>query len=208
MELNRSLAVTIDGLDDATEYIFFLVGRGRFKGCFRIDLSDGAEIKRNRLILEFYDDAEIYANPYEPGTQEHEIAEQTTIRKIEHAIKESYYLRQGHADNGMKDGLEFALLRTMRDGHHEDHEVSGEQLSRTLSELLRTSKTLTIVEKTSGADKLLRELSVHTGELRVHRGEIHFSELSAEEKELYRIEEDDAIDPAELEENFIEHHRD
>ncbi len=208
MEVDRALAAAIEGLEDGVEYIVFLKGKHRYAGCFRIDKAEGFELRNYNPVFEFYDDIEIYPNRFEAGTREHAVAENTTVQKIEHIIKESYYQRQGREAKGMKESMDFWLLRTTNDGHHVREEISGARLSKMLVVLMKTSKTLTIVEERSSADRLLQEMMQGTGRLRIHRGDRHFSELSPEEKERYQIEDDYAVDPLEFEENVVEHHKD
>ena len=208
MEATSSLEDIINRLEDRAKYTLFLIGKGRQEGCFRIDNTYGSEIKQHHLIFACYDKAEIYHNIYESQTKLHKAMEEIILHKIEHAIKESYYNREELKKNGMKGVPEFHIFRITDEGIYLKGEVSGELLSRDLKELMRNSKTITILEKGNRADKLLQEIMQGTGRVRIHRSGIYFSELSSKDKTKYKIGDDYKTDPYESENNVIEHHKD
>jgi hypothetical protein len=204
----KSLEAAISSLDDQEEYTFFLIGTGRHGGSFRIDRTSGSQIKHLHLIFEFYNQAEIYHNEYPPDSEMHTLIEKTVIHKIEHAIKESYYELPGCAEEGMKRGFRFEILRIDNRGRYSRQEYSGERLSKELKELIGSSKTLTVIERGSRSDVLLQKTMDSPGKLKIHRGDKYISELSPEERAHYRIGDDYKTDPYSSPENVLEHHKD
>ncbi len=204
----KSLKHIINRLEDNKKYTIFLTGKGQCDGSFRIDNACGSEIKQNHLIIEFYDRAEVYQNEYKSDLELHETSTNTIIHKIEHAIKECYYKREGLKQIGMKGGIDFHIQRVNGNGEYSRMEVSGEILSKELNELIRNSKILTILEKGSNADKMLQKILHSKGKLKVHKGDKYFSDLTPEERARYRIGDDYKIDPFSSPDNVTEHHKD
>ncbi len=194
----------LDCLDDQTFYTLFLTGHGAYEGSFRIDRRRGSDVKHGHLLFDAYRSAEIYPEPPEGEAELRRAAEAAIPHRIEHAIKERYH--QLHGPQGLK-ARSFEVMRVTGDGRYLHQDMGGEDLSRELKKLIRQSRTLTIMEKGSRAEHLLRATLASTGNVRLHEEELTFSDLSPEEKELYAIEdsqEDD--DLAAEEDNAIAHH--
>ncbi len=194
----------LDCLDDRTFYTLFLTGHGAYEGSFRVDRRRGSDVKHGHLLFDAYRSAEIYPEPPEADTEQRRAAEAAIPHRIEHAIKERYH--QLHGPDGLR-GRFFEVMRVTGDGRDVHEEMSGEDLSRELKMLIRQSRTLTIMEKGSRAEHLLRATLAGTGNVRLHEEELTFSDLSPEEKELYAIEEagddEDVVDAAD---NGVAHH--
>jgi hypothetical protein len=191
-------------LDDQAFYTLFLMGHGAYEGSFRIDRRRGSDVKHGHLLFDAYRSAEIYPEPPEGETEQRRASEAAIPHRIEHAIKERYH--RLHGAEGLK-ARSFEVMRVTGDGRYVHEDMGGEDLSRGLKELIRHSRTLTIMEKGSRAEHLLRATLASTGNVRLHEEELTFTDLSPEEKELYEIEdpgEDD--DLAAEEENGIVHH--
>lgn len=208
MAVITSLEEIISRLDDNTTYTLFLTGKGDCEGCFRIDKALGSEIKHNHIAFEAFEIAEIYQNEFYAGYKENRINESVIVNKIEHSIKERYYRRRDLKGQGLKSDLHFVVSRITRSGRHLREETSGRQLSQDLKGLMINSRTLTIVEKKSNADKLLQKITKNQGRIELHNGDKLFSELSIEERAKYKIGDDYKIDPFESADNVIEHHKD
>jgi len=208
MAVIKSLEEIVSKLDDNTTYTLFLTGKGDYEGCFRIDKALGSEIKHNHLVFEAFEIAEIYQNEFYASNKANRIDESVIINKIEHSIKERYYRRRELEGRGLKSDLHFFVSRITRSGRYLREETSGRQLSEDLKSLMINSSTLTIVEKRSNADKLLRKITKNQGRIKVHKGDKLFSELNTEERAKYKIGDDYKIDPFESANNVIEHHKD
>ena len=203
-----SLEEIVSKLDDNTTYTLFLTGKGNYEGCFRVDKALGSEIKHNHIAFEAFKIVEIYQNEFSAGNKENRINESVIVNKIEHSIKERYYRRRELKGRGLKSDLHFAVSRITKSGRHLREETSGRKLSQDLKGLMINSRTLTIVEKKSNADKLLQEITKNQGRIKLHNGDTLFSELSTEERAKYKIGDDYKIDPFESADNVIEHHKD
>jgi hypothetical protein len=202
----RTFQELLGCLDDHSAYTIFLTGQRAYEGSFRIDRCLGSEVKHSHHLFESYRDAEIYPEPPEGDSAQKRAAEATISHKIEHAIKERYRLIVGEA--GLK-ARSFEVMRVTSDGRYVHEDIEGERLSDELKRLIHASRTLTLVEKGSRADHLLHATLASTGNVRLHPEELHFSDLSPEEKELYEIEASDAEDEEDLttlEENVAGHH--
>lgn len=203
MEVERKLTEIIGALNDYEEYIVFFASRGKYRGSFRVERSSGSEIKKKSFLFDFFDHVEIFPNSFESEPEIHDNAELTTFRRIEYLIEDSYtQLREEECETD----LGFIILRTTPKGVFIEQKISGRALVRNLIELMKDSKTLTIVETKSGAEKLLNETLKSSGRIRLHKGERHISELSPEERSQYLLDDDEKSDTAESDENINEHH--
>ncbi len=193
-------------LDDQAGYTIFLTGQGAYEGSYRIDRCRGSDVKHSHQLFESYRNAEIYPEPPENEAAQKRAAEATIPHRIEHAIKARYRRALGEA--GLK-ARSFEVMRVTADGRYLHEAFAGQRLSDELKSLIRDSRTLTLVEQGSRAEHLLRATLASTGNVRLHPEELHFSDLSPQEKELYEIEasdEDEEEDPAIVEENVAGHH--
>jgi len=198
---------SIAALKDETRYTIFLIGSGPYEGVYRVDNTNGAEIKHNHLIFEIYDQTEIYQNSYAPGSDLYRAAENTILHKIEHAIKEIYYRREGHEQLGLKGDINFHILRTTSDGRYLESQLSGKKLSKKMKVLMHDSKTITFLEKNSRAERVLLKTIRSKGKVKIHTEETYFSELTPEEQAKYQIGDDYKTDPFASQNNVIEHHQ-
>jgi hypothetical protein len=180
-------------LDDRAAYTLFLTGTGAYEGSYRIDHCSGSEIKHNHHLFGSYRRAEIYPEPPEAEVEQRRAAEAAIPHRIEHAIKERYHELYG--DAGLR-GHGFEVMRVTLDGRYRHQEIDGAALSQGLKELVRSSRTLTIVEKGSRAEHLLQATLASSGEVRIHPEELSFSDLTPDEKVMYAIgePEDDAAE--------------
>ncbi len=194
----------LDCLDDQTFYTLFLTGHGAYEGSFRVDRRRGSDVKHGHLLFDAYRSAEIYPEPPEAETEQRRAAEAAIPHRIEHAIKERYH--QLYGPEGLK-ARSFEVMRVTGDGRYLHEVMGGEDLSRELKTLIRQSRTLTVMEKGSRAEHLLRATLASTGNVRLHEEELTFTDLSPEEKELYAIEDSEEDDDlAADEDNAIAHH--
>lgn len=199
-----TLEQIIDVLDNAALYTLFFTGEGQYEGSFRVDRATGSEVKHSHYLFETYHQAEIYPNDMSGDSEQQKAGETVIVHRIEHALKESYHRVAG--ERGMKD-RKFVVTRVTDDGRYLGGELDGEVLSRDLKELLRTSRTLTVIERGSSAERLYRETLGGSGRVKLHPGDVHLSEMSAEEKERYDLQEIEDEDPAgDVTENVLEHH--
>jgi hypothetical protein len=173
-------------LDDHGAYTLFLTGTGAYEGSYRIDRCTGSDIKHNHHLLGSFRKAEIYPEPPLTEVEQSRAAEAAIPHRIEHSIKERYH--EIYGDAGLK-GLVFEVMRVTVDGRYQQREVDGAVLSHGLKDLVRTSRTLTIVQKGSRAEHLLLATLASTGEIRIHPDELSFSDLTPGEKAMYAIEE-------------------
>jgi len=208
MAVITSLEKIVSKLADKTTYTLFLTGKGDYEGCFRIDKALGSEIKHNHFAFEAFEIVEIYQNEFYAGNKENRIDDSVIVNKIEHSIKERYYRRRKLKGRGLKSDLHFTVSRITGSGRYLREETSGRQLSHDLKDLIINSRTLTIVEKKSNADKLLQEITKNQGRIKIHEGNKLFSELSTEERAKHKIGDDYKIDPFTSADNVIEHHKD
>ena len=176
-------------LDDGTEYVLLLKGSRDYAGSVRIDRRNGSEIKHNHFIFDSFPDAEIY-----PAGGDAVVS----LPIVEHLIR----------DLIAKWSNRFFLLRTTSEGAHKEGYVDSETLTRDLETLIRTSTTITIIEAGSQAEHTMKATLSGSGRIRVHRGELHISDLSPEEKAQYRVGDDNKTDPFSSPENVVEHHPD
>ena len=207
MNASKSGKNSISALKDETRYTIFLIGNGPYEGVYRVDNTTGAEIKHNHLIFEVYDQAEIYQNSYSPGSNLYRAAENTILHKIEHAIKEIYYRREGLEQLGLKGDINFHILRTTADGHYLESQLSGKRLSKKMKMLMHDSKTITFLEKDSRAERVLLKTIRSDGKVKIHTEETYFSDLTPEEQAKYQIGDDYKTDPFASQNNVIEHHQ-
>jgi len=175
-------------LDDKAVYTLFLTGHGAYEGSYRIDRCHGSDVKHGHHLFDSYRTAEIYPEPPEAETEQKRASDATILHRIEHAIKERY--QQLYGEQGLR-ARSFQVMRVTVDGRYVHEDMDGDRLSHELKRLIRQSRTLTIVEKESRAEHLLRATLASTGNVRLHPEELHFSDLSPEEKELYEIEDSD-----------------
>ncbi|MBD3292980.1 MAG: hypothetical protein GF393_08660 [Armatimonadia bacterium] len=194
----------ISVLDDEREYMLFMTGEDQLTGSFRIDHSLGSEIKHNHYLFDAYHTAEIYPIGPSDDPEQRKAAIGAILHRIEHAIKEHYYRTAG--DKGIKC-RSFLLTRISDEGEYLRGEVDGEAVSRDLKTLIGASRTLTLIEKDSRADRSFRSALGSQGRVRLHPGEIHMSEMSPEEQERYLIGEAETEGNFEdSEDNYVEHH--
>lgn len=206
MSSQRTFQDLLGRLDDHSAYTLFLTGHGAYEGSYRVDRCRGSDVKHSHHLFESYRSAEIYPEPPETEAAQRRAAEAAIPHRIEHSIKEQYH--RMHGDQGLR-ARSFEVMRVTTDGRYLHEDLGGEQLSAELKRLIRDSRTLTVVEKGSRAEHLLRATLASTGNVRLHPEELHFSDLSPAEKEFYEIEgcdEDEDEDVAVVEENVAGHH--
>ncbi len=204
----QSLSEVIETLEDGRSYTVFFGGAGRHAGSFRVDNATGAQIKHLHMIFDFYTHVEIYPKTYEPGTGMYELMEAKTAHALERRIKDSYHGPSQGEPGEMKTVERFLVTRIDKEGRYSRQRLSGAELSGRLAELIRGSRTLTLIEEDSPAWDLFRQAVRRRGELKIHLREIHFSEITAAERVRYRIADDYKADPFESVDNVIEHHKD
>jgi hypothetical protein len=198
-----TLEQIIDVLDNDKEYAVFLIGEGSYEGSFRVDRTIGSHLRHDHYLFDVFQSAEIYPTRAEADEEQHTAAEEAILHRIEHAVKESYYRQD--PESGMKN-KSFRVARVSDDGHYLRGEVGGENLSRDLKQLIRTSRTLTVMEVGSPADRLFSETLQSSGRVRLHNGEVHLSEMSDEEKVRYKLGDEYKSDPLDSVDNVVEHH--